>query len=217
MHRFCATSKLAWAVPAIALFFGCGDDGGGNENTNNNGAGASETAEESSASEDPSMSSDPTLSSDPSMTSGGPSECLDKMNSDLYDTTDGATESLMQTWGAPCESDADCIELLGDPDAVCDDMFVIYQLPGRYCSKPCELPDTTVTFVLDDPTCDPDGGIACVGQRPLLQRCAPACTDDLQCDREGYVCRTMPQISQPTDPAFCLMPDCCQGMGSCET
>jgi hypothetical protein len=70
------------------------------------------------------------------------------------------------------------------------------------------------TVIADDPQCDPNGGVACVGQRPAYQRCARVCTDDQQCNRQGYVCRQMPSISVEGDPEFCLMPDCC--LGSCD-
>lgn len=126
------------------------------------------------------------------------------------DTTDGASDPLMQTWGAPCSTDADCVALIGE-GAECMDMAVIYELPGGFCSKPCSLPDTSTTFVNDDPACDPNGGVTCVGQRPLFEYCALPCTDDAQCNRDGYYCRTMPAISNPGDPTFCLMPDCCEG------
>jgi hypothetical protein len=129
----------------------------------------------------------------------------------MFDTTDGATDPLQGTWGAACSSDADCVALLG-AGAVCLDLAVAYELPGGYCTKPCMLPDSTTTFVLDDPMCDPAGGIACIGQSAVMfQYCAPPCTDDQQCDRDGYMCRRMPQISQDGDPSFCLMPDCCGG------
>jgi hypothetical protein len=124
-------------------------------------------------------------------------------------TSDGSSDPLMDAWGAPCSSDADCVALLGD-GAVCDTMAVIYELPGRFCTKECELPDTSTTFVLDHPECDPNGGVACVGQKPIFQRCAVVCTDDAQCNRDGYYCRRMPMISQDSDPTFCLMPDCCE-------
>ncbi|HWB81982.1 MAG TPA: hypothetical protein VG755_43770 [Nannocystaceae bacterium] len=124
------------------------------------------------------------------------------------DTTDGATTPLQGTWGAACSVDADCVALLGD-GAVCLDAAVIYELPGGYCSKPCMLPDLDTRVVMDDPACDPNGGIACVGSMAAFQYCAPLCTDDAQCDRDGYICRQMPLISLPEDPSLCLMPDCC--------
>jgi hypothetical protein len=125
------------------------------------------------------------------------------------DTTDGASDPIMNAWGAPCTTDAECVALIGE-GAECLDMAVIYELPGGFCSKPCSLPDTSTTFVNDDPTCDPNGGVTCVGQKPLFEYCIVSCTDDLQCDREGYYCRQMPVISGAEDPTFCLMPDCCE-------
>jgi hypothetical protein len=124
-------------------------------------------------------------------------------------TSDGSQDPVMDAWGAPCSTDADCVALLGD-GAVCDNMAVIYELPGNYCTKPCSLPDTNSTFFADDPACDPNGGVDCVGQKPIFERCAKVCNDDAQCNRDGYYCRRMPMISNDGDPTYCLMPDCCQ-------
>ena len=125
-----------------------------------------------------------------------------------HDTTDGSSDNIMQTWGAPCAKDADCVDLLGK-GAFCLFEAVVYELPLGYCSKPCQLADGE-QIVPDDPTCDPNGGVACIGQAPFLQACAVPCTDDAQCGRAGYTCRLMPIISTATDPTFCLMPDCCE-------
>jgi hypothetical protein len=122
--------------------------------------------------------------------------------------TGGSTEPLQQTWGAACNADADCVALLGE-GATCLDLAVVYELPGGYCTKPCTLPDSTTTAVLDDLACDPAGGVACVGQKPLFEYCAVPCDDHQQCDRPEYMCRRMPTIAKETDPALCLMPDCC--------
>jgi hypothetical protein len=124
------------------------------------------------------------------------------------DSTDGTMTPLQDSWGAACSVDADCVALLGD-GAVCLHEAVVYELPQGYCSKPCMLPDTDTRVVMDDPTCDPMGGIACVGSMIAFQYCAPLCTDDAQCNRDGYICRQMPIISFPEDPSLCLMPDCC--------
>jgi hypothetical protein len=126
-----------------------------------------------------------------------------------FETTDGAMDPLMETWGAACTSNAECVALIGE-GAECMELAVIYELPGGFCSKPCSLPDTSTTFVEDDPACDPNGGVTCVGQKPLFEYCAVQCTDDAQCNRDGYRCRRMPVISGPNDPTFCLMPDCCE-------
>ncbi|MCX4247109.1 hypothetical protein [Paraliomyxa miuraensis] len=128
-----------------------------------------------------------------------------------YDTTDGATESVMQTWGAACTTDQECKDLIGDPDAVCDFMAVVYELPGGYCSKPCVLPPGASSVVADAADCNPDGGVACIGVSGQFERCAIICTDDMQCSRPGYECRQMPLIAMAGDPSLCLMPECCQG------
>lgn len=123
--------------------------------------------------------------------------------------------SIQETWGAACKTNADCVALLGD-GAICDQMAVIYELPGGYCTKPCtvglpSMPNNMSSFELDDPECDPAGGVHCVGANGNYTRCAPPCTDDSQCAREGYFCRLMPSLGVDGDPTFCLMSDCCEG------
>jgi len=145
-------------------------------------------------------------------TQDGPSEaevmaCLDSAKP--VDTPISAMP-MMNTWGSACTTHADCEARLG-PGAICESQSVIYELPGNYCTKPCTLPDTTTTIVPNDPVCDPAGGVHCVGQKYIYERCIPPCTENGQCNRYGYLCRQMPSISQPTDPSFCLMPDCCLG------
>ena len=65
--------------------------------------------------------------------------------------------------------------------------------------------------MLDDLTCDPNGGIACVGAMGLFTACANPCSEDSECSREGYACIAMPVISSPGDQTFCLMneAECC--------
>ncbi len=125
-----------------------------------------------------------------------------------------ASMDLQMTWGSACQTDQECKDRLGDPDAVCDFSAVVYELPGGYCTKPCVVGDdpsnTQMSFELDDPECDPAGGVACVGANGIYTRCAIPCTDDSNCGREGYFCRQMPSIGGPNDPSFCLMDDCCE-------
>ncbi len=120
------------------------------------------------------------------------------------------------TWGAPCTTDAECVALIGE-GGFCQNMAVIYELPGGYCTKPCMLPDTTTTVVQGDPACDPSGTIDCIGTMGFLEVCAKPCTDTAECDgRDLYTCQQMPMIAQPTDPSYCLMDTCCQdNCGSC--
>jgi hypothetical protein len=127
-----------------------------------------------------------------------------------FDTTAGASNPIMQTWGAACTSHADCVALIGDPDAICDTTAVVFELPGGYCTKACTLPDLETRSVPDAPDCAAEGGVTCLGVKGTFERCGIPCTDDMQCNRGGYECRQMPLISQPEDPSFCLMPDCCQ-------
>jgi hypothetical protein len=149
-------------------------------------------------------------SSSPSTTadsSGGEGNALGCAFPEEIDGTDGATAPLQGKWGSACTGDADCA-MLG-AGAVCLFEAVVFELPGGYCGKPCMLPDSNTKVVMDDPMCDPAGGIACVGAKGTFEYCAPLCTDDAQCERDGYICRQMPLISVATDPSLCLMPDCC--------
>jgi len=155
-------------------------------------------------------STDPSTGPD---TSGGDDSALGCAFPEEIDGSDGMMNPLQTSWGAACSTNADCVALLGD-GAECLPTAVVFELPGGYCSKPCVLPDADTRVVMDDPACDPDGGIACVGGKGTFEYCAPLCTDDAQCERDGYICRQMPIISFPEDPSLCLMPDCC--MGTCD-
>lgn len=123
----------------------------------------------------------------------------------------GTGESVMDEWGAPCMQNSDCEPILG-ADAQCiTNILGVYDLPGGFCSKFCELPDTMTTFVHDSPDCDPNGGVTCVGAKDLYTSCIIPCDTNDQCGREGYGCRTMPTLASEGDPTFCLMNtlDCC--------
>jgi hypothetical protein len=126
-----------------------------------------------------------------------------------------SSDPVTETWGAPCTTNQDCIDLIGDPAAVCDFTAVVYELPAGYCTKPCVLPDLETRFILDDPACSAEGGVACLGVMGTFERCAIPCTSSDQCNREGYECRLLPLIGVEGDPTFCLMPDCCD-MNSCD-
>lgn len=201
--------KRAWTrllCLALPLVVGCpaddseeGDEGATNSESNGT-AGSSET-------------DDPTAA-DASGTSEGSddSAALGCAANIEHDTTDGASDDKQMTWGAPCSEDAECVALLGEGGR-CMFEAVIFELPQGYCSKDCTLPSGEM-YSLDDPQCDPNGGVDCIGQAPLLQVCAVQCTDDNQCSRGGYTCRNFPLIASEGDPTYCLMPDCCQD--SCE-
>lgn len=127
------------------------------------------------------------------------------------------SQSIMQTWGAPCETDADCVALL-DEDAICAKEAVVYELPGGYCTKPCDVDLTPEqqqagqSFEEDDTEeCAAEGGVNCIGANDIFSRCAVPCTSDAQCGRDGYACVLMPEISQEGDPRYCLMSECCEG------
>jgi hypothetical protein len=130
-------------------------------------------------------------------------------------TAGSSPDPIMLTWGAACTTNEDCIDLIGDPAAVCDFEAVVYELPGGYCTKACTLPDLDTRAVADDPNCSPEGGVTCLGVMGTFERCAIPCTDSQQCNREGYECRQLPLVSNPDTPSFCLMPDCCD-LNSCD-
>lgn len=163
------------------------------------------------ADEEETASTDPdTSASDPDTSAGttDPDPVIACALPEEQDTTDGMTASAQQTYGAACNTDADCVALVGE-GGLCLIQAVVYELPHGYCAKPCVLPDSATRVVLDDPACDPAGGVACTGQKDIFEYCGVLCSDDAQCDRDGYICRQMPMIAQPEDPTLCLMPDCC--------
>lgn len=202
--------RAAWIVSlCLALPFAAGcpadDSEEGDEGTNTNA-----TSNTSGSSETDASGSDPTgadgSSGDDSDDSSAALGCAANIDND---TTDGATEDVQTTWGAPCTDDSDCVALLGE-GGVCLVEAVIFELPQGYCSKECTLPSGEM-YSFDDPQCDAAGGVDCIGQAPLFQVCSPQCTDDAQCSRDGYTCRNFPLIAQEGDPTYCLMPDCCEG------
>ncbi|HET6584365.1 MAG TPA: hypothetical protein VFG69_12975 [Nannocystaceae bacterium] len=179
-------------TPTLALLLACSsDDADGNDDGNDDnatGASAGETADSSG---------------------GGDDSALLECAADIpEDAMDGTMPGIMGTWGAACDVDADCVTLLGD-GAICLKAAVIFELPLGYCSKPCDLPMGFSGSVPDDPTCDAEGGVACLGVDGMFEYCTVACTDNAQCERTGYYCRQMPVISAEGDPSYCLMPDCC--------
>lgn len=196
--------KRAWTrllCLALPLVVGCPSDDAetGDEGANTNSA-SNGTTPTSGTETDP-TAADGSSTDDSSAALG----CAANIE---HDTTDGSSNDLQMTWGAPCSEDAECVALLGDGGR-CMFEAVIYELPQGYCTKDCTLPSGEM-YSIDDPQCDPNGGVDCIGQAPLLQVCAVQCTDDDQCSRGGYTCRNFPLIAQEGDPTYCLMPDCCE-------
>jgi hypothetical protein len=124
---------------------------------------------------------------------------------------DGMTPSVMDDFGAPCMTDSDCEPVLGANGVCVTNILGVYDLPGGFCSRECDLADTSVSFEHDSMQCAPEGGVTCVGAQGLYTSCIRECTSDSQCGREGYACRTMPTLAAEGDPKFCLMNvvDCC--------
>jgi hypothetical protein len=123
----------------------------------------------------------------------------------------GSTPSIMDAWGAPCTSDDECVAILGTDGVCVENILGVYDLPGGFCSKYCDLPDSSTSFIHDAEQCDPNGGVTCVGAKDLFSACIIPCTDNNECGREGYGCRAMPTLASEGDPTFCLMStvDCC--------
>jgi hypothetical protein len=180
-----AMTRPALLISRLALVVSCclpACDGGGDEDT------AADTDAETSTS---------TTGAEPCGT-----EWVEK---------DGTTESVMSAWGAPCTQASDCTPLLGEGAECVSNILGVYDLPGGFCTKYCDLPDTSTTFIHDSPQCDPAGGVTCVGAKDLFSACIIPCQNDSQCGREGYACVTMPTLASEGDPTFCLMNkvDCC--------
>ena len=118
--------------------------------------------------------------------------------------------NLMENFGAPCTSNADCEAILGPGGECFTNVLDLYDAPGGYCSIKCTLPaDNETKYSPDDAACSMDGGITCFGLNGFFEACAPECQSEEDCQREGYVCRLMPQIAMEGEPKFCLMPDIC--------
>ncbi len=130
---------------------------------------------------------------------------------------DEVTPTIMEAWGAACMMDSDCEPGLGVGAKCITNILSVFDLPSGYCTRECAIDSTAVTFILDDPECDPAGGVACVGIDGSFTACAPTCENDSQCGREGYACTIMPLIGMDGDPTFCLMnaEACCTAPGSC--
>lgn len=146
------------------------------------------------------VTSGPTTTGEPTGTTADPSATDD---TGAESSSGGDDMSLMKTYGAPCDTDADCQKLLGADGKCLKDILGVYSLPGGYCSIFCQLPDQQTTYITDAPDCTMMAD--CVGLMGYFEGCAHACTDDSQCPRDGYECRRMPQISNEGDPEFCLM------------
>ena len=216
---------LARTTLASTLLLACGDNGDMNITLPSQSTGDPPGSSDVSASSDPTTStSAPTtsttqtsqtsppgsestadsLTTEP-LTTGPTTTDATTTDATTTDPTTGGDAGLMTHHGAPCETDADCKELLGAGGVCLKDILGVYALPGGYCSTDCDLPDQSTTYITDAPDCTMMAD--CLGLMGYFEGCAHACTDDSQCPRDGYECRQMPQISNQNDPEFCLMTD----------
>jgi hypothetical protein len=138
----------------------------------------------------------------PTTTAGPDTDATATAGSSSSATT-GGDAGLMGQYGHACETDADCIAVLGDGGKCLTDILMVYNLPGGYCSTDCDLPDQQHTYISMAADCKL--GADCVGLMGFFEGCAFPCTDSSQCPRDGYECRQMPEISNPGDPTYCLM------------
>ncbi|MBZ5708825.1 hypothetical protein [Nannocystis pusilla] len=120
------------------------------------------------------------------------------------DSTTGADQGKMSEYGHACADDDECVAILGAGAVCLTDVLGLYELPGGYCSKLCELPPQT-PYVFDDLTCG--RGVVCIGADGYFEACAVECEANSECPRDGYECRLMPTLGLSGDPRFCLMTD----------
>ncbi len=117
----------------------------------------------------------------------------------------------VQGFGAPCETDADCTEIAGGAGSCVTEILGMFEVPNGICTiTDCTVPSDTF-YVPDSTECSDMGGIDCVGIVGNFTACLPTCSNNDQCNREGYGCRLMPLIGAENDPTYCLMDaqDCC--------
>lgn len=211
--------SLAHLTLACSLLLACNGDGNmettqASKTTDPSGQPATDATDATASSGDDTAGTggttqpvDPTESSEASTaapTTGGPTTDPSSGTTDpTTDATTGEDPSLMTKYGAPCTTDDDCVAVLGAGGLCLKDILGVYKLPGGYCSTSCSLPDQQQTYIPMAADCKL--GADCVGLMGFFEGCSFPCTDDLQCPRAGYECRTMPEISNQGDPRYCLM------------
>jgi hypothetical protein len=212
---------LACTTLVCSLLLACSGDG--NMATTQASKTADPTADSNSSSDPSNVTASNPTSSDGTQTSGttqapgttdaaegsttapttaGPDTDAMSTGSSSTGTTGGDT-NLMKKYGAPCTTDDDCIKLLGPGGLCLTDILGVYNLPGGYCSTDCDFPDQQQTYIPMAPDCKL--GADCIGLMGFFEGCTFPCTDSSQCQRDGYECRQMPEISNPADPTYCLM------------
>ncbi|MCA9661385.1 MAG: hypothetical protein KC486_23800 [Myxococcales bacterium] len=157
-----------------------------------------------------SSASETSSDSNSSTSNSGGSETGDVMTQlcGSGEKTEGSATNLMESWGAPCTTDQECVDLIGEGGTCLENILEIFVLPMGYCAKLCELPDSDTKYVENHPTCG-DGQI-CLGAKDFFEACAVPCESDDECQRDGYTCQILPMgVGVDGDPKFCLMADNC--------
>jgi len=180
------------------------------------GCGTVSKDTETNSTEDASMSdtnndTTGTDTDDTDASSGSAGPETDSGDTDFPNCPDGSVapgsgENLMEEYGRPCEADSDCDDLGEDAKCV-KTILEVAHAPAGYCSRDCDLPDGNTKYVEEDEKCGP--GLTCLGVMGFFEACAPQCTSDDQCQREGYECRLLPVVGAENEPTFCLMVDEC--------
>ena len=191
------------AIFCLALVPVSACDSGGDDDDGASGDGTASSAGDGA--EDSAGDGDPT-----------PQSCGDEWVSKDPNTT--LPTLFDDALGQPCTTADDCAAL--GPDARCDDnVFDLLTWPGGICTLPCTLPNAT-TRVADAPECNPDGGtgVDCVGLQGFYTACLKPCESSDQCNREGYGCRRMPNISAVDDQTYCIFDTrtCCTTDDVCQ-
>lgn len=190
------TRGVASLFLAAVVAGGCGTV---NKDTNTNGT---VDASDTDTSNDTGSETDTSAGSESSESDSGDT---DFPNCPDGSVAPGSGENLMEKYGRPCEADSDCDDLGEDAKCV-KTILEVAHAPAGYCSRDCDLPDGNTKY--DDASCGEDG-LTCLGVMGFFEACAPPCTSDDQCHREGYECRLLPVVGAENEPTFCLMVDEC--------
>lgn len=194
------STTLAALTCALPLLTACPD------NTGESASSPTSDSDATTAGPTPDTGTDGGTTAPTTPTSTDPTTTAEPTTTEPTETTGPvAGGNKMEKFGHECAGDSDCVAVLGEGAVCLKDILMVYELPGGYCSLLCMLPDENTAYVEDAPECGQ--GVTCLGAKGYFEGCAIECTDNSECPRTGYECRTMPQIGQATDPKFCLMTD----------